>query len=495
MSVYIEIAQRRLNEFMIEHKASVNEMDKVFGLRPGCTAAVLAGGSKASLYAENIVMELTEDRLAITKLNALRGIPPEAGTQEAGRHKAADETGQDQAQQIENAIASAKARLNTNIAGLCRALKKGKSYLANSKATALDGMQRPEKTAEIVASLNALTAASEEEQPPVAESSETKTGDGETIQDKAIRRVKELKIILKLPWPVISINLGYDSKTFVGNAISRHKTGDFSEEAAKTMLKAIEKVERKMGLSQASSDKKDAIVIDSAFKRKAVRALRDFKEELNGTWDDVAEALNSVGGDREFKGGALTVVIAPKSPMSDEYANDILHAVNNYDQDIHGKQILATGDSNDCDNPGDGTNHPEIKTESDEPESGTKKELASTKNEESTEKVSSDTESSTPEEMGTESDIFHENSHQLSEEHSHTEAAAYAPGLEELAAILKATVESDQRAKALARKIVEDAFGMELDELVELKPQIEMMVVCKRNGIGCSVVPESVRVS
>jgi hypothetical protein len=314
MSVYIEIAQNRLNEFMAEHKASANEMDSVFGLRPGCTALVLAGGSNASLYAENIVMELTEDAPAITKLNALRG--------------------------------------KVNAEGRDSAL---------GCITTEQEKQESEKQE---------SAEKKEEQSAANNSSETKEAD--SIQEKAIRLAEDMKDYMKCSWPQFEELLGFKRQE-ITNARYAHKNSE-----------------------------------TIGFKLSEKKALRIVR---------IIEAYNA----------SLDV-------------------------------------------PSDGTNHPEINPVSE-----------SADTESSTGKVSVDTSG--------------EEKENLTQEDAQAESDVYTPSLDDMKTILRTAMESEQRAKRLARKMVEDAFGMELDELLDLKPQIEMMIICKRNNIGCKVVPDSVQVS
>jgi len=83
MSTFIELAAKRLREFMETNNATAKEMDVVLGLRKGCTLAVLRDkqGTPASMWSENIAVALGANSHALEKLNELRHGNPKKDNQ------------------------------------------------------------------------------------------------------------------------------------------------------------------------------------------------------------------------------------------------------------------------------------------------------------------------------------------------------------------------------------------------------------------------------
>jgi len=206
-----------------------------------------------------------------------------------------------------------------------------------------------------------------------------------------------------------------------------------------------------------------------------VSRLKKFKTDHALSWADVTECLNAAGV-REFKQNAISVAIAPSNKMPqatvDVYSRAIEYAETHFDD----FSPLET-------NPAE-TKAPEPKQAND----GVRKSP--------TEYLDESPEETEPGEKsaGGGAEIDPAVEEELSADDSESEANAYAPTVADLADACSKIMASDFYARHMGRKLVEDAFGMGFDELIELKPQIEMMVVCKRNSIGCRVVPDSVQV-
>lgn len=268
MSAYLELAQKRLHEFMMQHEVSAEEMDRLLGFRPGVVQGVIDNHQSATPYAERIVLDMSDDRVLAGRLHAVRGTEPPA--------------------------------------------QQAKKY---------------------------------------------------------------------------------------------------SPEREKLHLEAVD-------------------------------ALRKLKNELACTWDEMASTLNTAHVDREFKGSALGVAVAPSSMISEQYARDILQAIAEVEKH-------------------DGTEKVDAKaSDADQPQNGHA--------------------SAADEPVGAKD----EGPVHLDHDDAETEERLYIPTAAGIEAVLR----------SMAVRHLEDELGIDIDELRDLKPQIEMLVVARRNHIPARVVVDPVEI-
>lgn len=325
--------------------------------------------------------------------------------------------------------------------------KLGSSGYDNTVA-ALNALRNPEDKPSRTAPASAAVLKSS----PAADKSES-TGSSKV---KAMRMLDDYKAVMKLNWNQLSLGLGY-SKNFLHGLRNQYKQGKLSQANAFELAKRIEEKYAEMGLSGSPTQNMDGNqnidhkrgLNDLYIQRQAVRALRQFKQEINGKWDDVAEALNSTG-ELELTAGRISAVISPSGmkAMSDERAQGIIDAVNRFDMDAWGEHMCNTPDANMQQNaPGQPLDPFRLSPSSEE---------------------SSDVDQtgSTPA------------TDQLSVEDSKVERDVYFPSGKEL---------HDAISEA-ARLRLEDELGIDIDDLKAIRPQLEMLIVARRNHIPARVV-------
>ena len=82
----------------------------------------------------------------------------------------------------------------------------------------------------------------------------TGKAENETIQDEAIRRLMELKGILKVSWGALAMKMGLSSAQILHNRKYEHKQGKLTHKAAVDLLERIERIEHECGIGDEIND-------------------------------------------------------------------------------------------------------------------------------------------------------------------------------------------------------------------------------------------------
>lgn len=317
---------------------------------------------------------------------------------------------------------------------------------------------KPEKTPEPV---KQEAVEKKEEKAPADASSEAKQKE-ESIQDEAIRMANALKEELKIGWAEICEKLGYKSKTAVPSMISHYKAGNLGTRQAQGLLGAINNYRDSLGVCLSSQPDKEEIEdmqhdgLDA--NEPAITAEAENKEA----------AQKPVSQDSEISTAAESETTHESDIQEDELSPEDSQA----EADIYGAQFEEL---------------PEVTcigcgcTDSRECEDGCTWIAMNTRNQTGV-CTCCEGEMKRWQAMQGGDDI----SAQLS--HINGTLAAI-----KIMGHILAPIRQEEIQKA-ARALLEESLGIDHDGVIALKPQIELLAVCKRNGIGCHVVPDSVSV-